>query len=351
MKTMCAGVLKLTSIVGLAALLTIQLAACQGSDSEQDAAESAAAREMEETAEAARQALFGETAGVDWLNMSFEDALAEAKKQNKLLLVDVWSDHCAQCGIMDEEVWATPDGVTLVGDALAIKVPSDAPESYDFRHQYPITGLPAVLLLDGDGNEINRVVGYQSKTSWMAEARQVMTGVDPLPDMEARVEQYPDDLTLYMPLMETYLYRAREDDARRIMDRVLVLDPNNNSRIAEKAIREMARFYAFFRMDSGGAADIWKTLVERFPSSSSINAALKGTLDHAKSNNSVGEWRTWVCEMAETHKDDGRFNNAVAMYAFRNQVKGKCLADAGRRAQSLGAAAANMDSVVTVLGS
>src|SRR5690606_32061188 len=90
------------------------------------------------------------TAGVQWTTLTFEEALQAAAKDNKMLLVDVWSGSCHQCGVMDEEVWNTPDGARLVGDAIPIKIPSDAPESYSFRHRYPITGLPAVLLLDSD---------------------------------------------------------------------------------------------------------------------------------------------------------------------------------------------------------
>ncbi|MEZ4649297.1 MAG: thioredoxin family protein [Candidatus Eisenbacteria bacterium] len=294
---------------------------------------------------------FGEPESVQWFNGSFDEALAAAKEQDKMLLVDVWSDHCAQCGIMDEEVWSSPEGVTLVGDAIAVKVPSDAPESYPFRHTYPITGLPAILLLSPDGGEVNRIVGYNHRDEFLVEANEMMTGVDPLPELEKRVSANPNDTATRLELLETYLFRANEVDAKKQMDEILALDPDNRQGDADRAIRALAKYYAFFLMDAAGSADIWRTIPDKFPNSSALTAALKATLDYAKTTGSVDEWTSWVCGLTNRYSANGRFNSSVAMYAFRQGVRGKCLADAASRAKQLNAAPANVDSVITVLSS
>ena len=318
----------------------VSVAACGGDKT--DATEQGTAQQSQTQAGAT---------GVQWTTLTFEEALQAAAKDNKMLVVDVWSASCHQCGVMDEEVWNTPDGVRLVGDAIAIKIPSDAPESYSFRHRYPITGLPALLLLDSDGSEINRVVGYQSKATWMVEASELMTGVDPIPEMEARVQANPDDLALRVALMEKYLERAREEDARILMESVLEKDPDSAQGHAEKAVRAMARYYAFFRMDAAGAAEYWRTFVERFPGASGLGAALKSTLDQANATGQTAGWIEWVCGLAEQRENDGAYNSAIAMFAYRSGLKGECLAKAAERAARAGGGAAGIDTVAVHLRS
>lgn len=287
--------------------------------------------------------------GVPWTTLPFEEALQKAAAENAQVLVDVWSASCAQCGVMDEEVWNTAEGVRLVGNAIPIKVPSDAPESYPFRHRYPITGLPAVLLLDSNGDEINRVVGYVNKTEFLTEAHTMMTGIDPIPDLEKEVAAHPENLALQTQLMEKYLDRTREAEARALMDRILEKDPDSAAGEAEKAVRYMARYYAFFRMDAAGSAEYYRTYLDRFPGASGVGGALKATLDQAKASGSVDDWIQWICKVAEKHDDHGRFNSSVAMFAHRNHLKGRCLADAARRALRLGGGAAGLDTVAVAL--
>lgn len=286
---------------------------------------------------------------VSWFEGSFEAALAEAKSKDKMLVVDVWSDHCAQCGIMDEELWGTPDGASLVGDAIAVKVPSDAPESYPFRHKYPITGLPAILLLNPDGNEINRVVGYVNRAQFLVEASEMMTGIDPIPDLEKRVEANPEDSATRFTLLEQYLFRARESEARRQMDAILETDPENQQGNADKAIRALAKYYAFFLMDAGGSADIWRTIPERYPNSSAMTAALKATLDYERSAGTETAWIDWICGLSDRYSANGGFNSVVANYAVRNGVTGDCLAEVARRAESLAVAPAQIDSLIRAI--
>lgn len=287
--------------------------------------------------------------GVQWTTLSFDEALTAAAKQNKMLVADVWSGSCHQCGVMDEEVWNTPDGIRLVGDAIAIKIPSDAPESYSFRHRYPITGLPAVLLLDSDGTEINRVVGYQSKATWIVDASEMMTGVDPIPELESRRQANPEDLTIHVTLVEKYLDRARENEARMLMETVLEKDPDSAQGHAERVVRAMARYYAYFRMDAEGAADYWRTFVERFPNASGLSGALKSTFDQANATGQTAAWIEWACRQAKSRENDGGYNSMIAMFAYRNNLKGDCLAEAAERAAVVGGGAAGVDTIAVHL--
>ena len=331
--------------LALLSFLVLALPACGGKEKSEGG-------EASQASDEAPTGQFG-AERVSWFQGSFEEAQAEAKAKDKMLLVDVWSEHCAQCGVMDEQVWGTAEGAALVGDAIAVKVPSDAPESYDFRHRYPITGLPAIILLNSDGDEINRIVGYLGRERFLVDGNEMMTGIDPIPELETRVETTPQDLATRFILLEQYLFRGREAEARRQMDAILEADPDNGTGNADKAVRALAKYYAFFLMDAGGSAEIWRTIPERYPNSSALTAALKATLDYEKSSGSVDSWKSWVCGLTDRYSANGVFNWNVATYASRNGVRGECLAEAARRAKSLNIApaTAQADSIIQVLSS
>ena len=82
-----------------------------------------------------------------------------------------------------------------------------------------------------------------------------------------------------------------------------------------------------------------------------VPATLKATLDYSKSIGDVDGWTNWVCGLTDRYSANGRFNSAVAMYAFRQGVRGECLAEAARRAKQLNAAPEDIDSVITTLSS
>ncbi|MEZ4653340.1 MAG: thioredoxin fold domain-containing protein [Candidatus Eisenbacteria bacterium] len=331
------------SLVGL---LGLCLAACGGDGSSKDGQSAPADANRQSSVETEDHAAEG---GVVWTDLSFDEVLKKAADEHKLILVDVWSPSCHQCEVMNDEVWNTPDGVHLVGDAIPIKIHSDAQESYSFRYRYPITGLPAVLLLDSDGTEINRVVGYSSKRAWLPEASAMMTGVDPIPDLETQVAENPDDLPLRVTLLDRYLERAREEDAHRLMEEVVAKDRSSAHGQAEKAVRSMARYYAFFRMDASGADGYYRTIVEQFPQASGLTGALKSTLDQARATGQVAAWTEWVCGLARKRESDGHYNSTIAMFAYRNKLTAPCLAEAARRAARSGDGAAGIDTVAVHL--
>lgn len=90
-------------------------------------------------------------------------------------------------------------------------------------------------------------------------------------------------------------------------------------------------------------------MIEMFPNASSVNSALKATLEYSKSVGKIDEWTEWICEQTSQNPENGRLNSAVAMYAFRNKLQHACLAEAARRAVELGAGPAGIDTVAVAL--
>jgi thioredoxin:protein disulfide reductase len=96
-----------------------------------------------------------------WLEQDLEAALARAKAEKKLVLVDIYADWCAQCKELDEKTW--PDAALkqwVVQNAVAIRIDTDAKRK-DLAAKLQIRSYPTVLLLDAEGKELRRILGFQ----------------------------------------------------------------------------------------------------------------------------------------------------------------------------------------------
>lgn len=286
---------------------------------------------------------------VAWQNLTFEQALVEAKKTGQLILVDVWSDHCGQCSLMDQEIWSTAEGELVAKDMIPIKIDSASSSASVFKRDYPVTGLPAIIVIDSDGQEIDRVSGYMNKDEFLNEAAVLRSGVDPIPDLEASVAKAPTNSVLMVELLSKYLNRKREKDAEALLARILAADPKNAAKQSEKALGEIGRYYSYFRQDLVKSDGYWRQIVERFPTASSVGAGIKSTYENAQARGDISAWIEWVCGVTKANPEAGGLHYSVATWANRGGLRGKCLGDAARTAYRLKVGPAYMDSLANVL--
>ena len=103
-----------------------------------------------------------------WLEQDLEGALAKAKAEKKLVLVDIYADWCAQCKELDEKTW--PDSAVkqwLASNAVAIRIDTDARRK-DLAAKLQIRSYPTVILLDAEGRELRRILGFQKPETMKA---------------------------------------------------------------------------------------------------------------------------------------------------------------------------------------
>lgn len=101
----------------------------------------------------------GSGGGIAFSTGGFDEALARARTEKRLLLVDVYTDWCGWCKKLDREVFA--DG--RVGEAakglVAVKVNAEK-GGEEIARRYRVRGYPTVLFLDGEGKVVERVDGF-----------------------------------------------------------------------------------------------------------------------------------------------------------------------------------------------
>ena len=108
---------------------------------------------------AASAATAGTPRGI-WLEQDLEAALAQAN--GRLVLVDTYAQWCAECKQLDSETWVDPRITAWIqANAVAVRIDTEQARP-DLAKKYAIPGYPTVLLLDANGNELRRSVGFRT---------------------------------------------------------------------------------------------------------------------------------------------------------------------------------------------
>ena len=85
------------------------------------------------------------------------DALAESKKTGKPVLADFSASWCGPCQEMKHSAW--PDAKVeeaVKRDYIPVMLDVDRPEVEGPAQKYKVEYIPAVFILDGEGNVVKR---------------------------------------------------------------------------------------------------------------------------------------------------------------------------------------------------
>lgn len=91
------------------------------------------------------------------------DVLAKAKKENKLVFVDCYTSWCGPCRNLATNVFTRDEvGKYFNEKFVNTKVDMEKGEGPELSKKYGVSAFPTMLILDHDGNEAGRVVGFRA---------------------------------------------------------------------------------------------------------------------------------------------------------------------------------------------
>lgn len=91
----------------------------------------------------------------EWSPRVFE----QARRESRLVLLDVAAEWCQLCRKMDLTTYRDPKVLEAI-QRRYIPVRADVDRVAEIKQRYGAYGVPAVVILDGGGNEIIRRRGY-----------------------------------------------------------------------------------------------------------------------------------------------------------------------------------------------
>jgi len=99
-----------------------------------------------------------------WVKGDLQKALNSAKKEEKIVMIDFYTDWCMPCKILDKTVWQDDEvGKKIKGMPLIPLNLMQKKKEQIAAKKYSVKVYPTILFIDSDGKEIVRVLGFSDK--------------------------------------------------------------------------------------------------------------------------------------------------------------------------------------------
>jgi thiol:disulfide interchange protein DsbD len=113
--------------------------------------------------------------GIRWEQFS-ESKIIDAKSRHKPVLMDFYADWCIPCLELERKTFTDAGAIDATSEFVRLKVDLthfDSPESEALRKRYDIAGVPTIVFLDRNGQEMlsSRVVGYISPKEFVEQTK------------------------------------------------------------------------------------------------------------------------------------------------------------------------------------
>lgn len=115
-------------------------------------------------------------AEVTFKNVAFAEALKQAKKEKKIVMVDYYTTWCGWCKVLDRKTYSNKDvGAYADANMIALKIDAEKGEGVQLSKQSSITGFPTIIFYDGDGRELHRVVGFVDASPFLERMKMAVS--------------------------------------------------------------------------------------------------------------------------------------------------------------------------------
>ena len=114
--------------------------------------------------------------GIEFFHGGFDDAVAKARKQKKMVFVDVYTDWCAPCKRMAKTVFVQEDvGKTFNQHFISYQLNAEdtAQRGPELAGRFEVKSYPTYLFLDGAGRLIAKKGGAMSPEAFKTVAMTV----------------------------------------------------------------------------------------------------------------------------------------------------------------------------------
>ncbi len=111
--------------------------------------------------------------GLEWVP-KYEDAIARAKKERKIVLLDFYTDWCGWCKRLDADVFAKDSFVQAADGVLGVKI--NAERLPELAAKYQVSSYPRLFFLDSNGVIVERIRGYMNLDEFTLKVAAVKKG-------------------------------------------------------------------------------------------------------------------------------------------------------------------------------
>lgn len=112
--------------------------------------------------------------GINFENLSFQQAKNKAKTEKKLIFIDVYTEWCGPCKMMSSEIFTDAQvGKYFNSSFINLKIDAEKGEGIEVAKEYQVNAFPTMLIMDSEGKVYKTLVGSRSVQRLLDDTKDV----------------------------------------------------------------------------------------------------------------------------------------------------------------------------------
>ncbi|TVQ19900.1 MAG: DUF255 domain-containing protein [Bacteroidetes bacterium] len=104
-----------------------------------------------------------EEQGIQFLNLSWEEALQKAQAENKLIFVDFYAEWCGRCKRLKENTFPDPQVGMLFNETfINLAFDIEKADGKALAEEYNVRRHPTLLFVNGQGEVVEQATGFHN---------------------------------------------------------------------------------------------------------------------------------------------------------------------------------------------
>ena len=110
--------------------------------------------------------------GINFEHGTFDEALAKAKAENKMVFMDCYTTWCGPCKMLSKNIFPQKEvGDYFNANFVSVKMDMEKGEGIDLLKKYQVKAFPTLLFMDATGKVLHTMVGGSDAAGLIAEAK------------------------------------------------------------------------------------------------------------------------------------------------------------------------------------
>ncbi len=111
--------------------------------------------------------------GIAFQDISFQEALAKAKKENKLVFLDAYTSWCGPCKMLEKTTFKSKEvGKVFNKHFVNIHIDMEKGNGPNIARKYQVRAYPTLLILKPNGQQVKRMLGYMKEEQLLAGVKE-----------------------------------------------------------------------------------------------------------------------------------------------------------------------------------